>query len=85
MWYLGAREPSQTVLRATGETETTQESIQDWIELDKDPRFQLLTEEETTAVIFLFIFISNTYIIKFSICFLRYFFLSFRAIFASLI
>jgi hypothetical protein len=41
------------VLRATGETETTQESIQDWFELDEgDPRFQLLTEEEIAAVIF---------------------------------
>jgi hypothetical protein len=33
----------QTVLRAAGETETTQENIQDWLELDEgDSRFQLL-------------------------------------------
>jgi hypothetical protein len=38
------------VLRAAGETETTQENIQDWIELDEgDPGFQLLTEEEIAA------------------------------------
>jgi hypothetical protein len=57
------------VLRAAGQTETTQENIQDWLEPDKgDPGFQLLTEEEIAAVIFfLFIFISTTYIIKFSI------------------
>jgi hypothetical protein len=41
------------VLRAAGETETTQENIQDWLELDKgDPGFQLLTKEETVAVLF---------------------------------
>jgi hypothetical protein len=59
----------QTVLRAAGETETTQENIQDWLELDEgDPGFQLLTEEEIAAVIFLlFTFISTAYIIKFSI------------------
>jgi hypothetical protein len=55
------------VLRAVGETETTQENIQDWLELDEgDPGFQLLTEEEIAAVMcFLFIFISTIYIIKF--------------------
>jgi hypothetical protein len=61
-------------LRAAAETETTQRNIQDWLELDEgDPGFQLLTEEEISAVIFLYlqrIFISTTYIIKFSfICF----------------
>jgi hypothetical protein len=57
------------VLRAAGEIETTQENIQDWLELGEgDPGFQLLTEEEIAAVmLFLFIFISTTYIIKFSI------------------
>jgi hypothetical protein len=40
------------VLGAGRETETTQEIIQDWIEL--------LTEEENAAVIFLFILISGT-------------------------
>jgi hypothetical protein len=56
------------VLRA-GETETTQENIQDWLELDEgDPGFQLLAEEEITAAnFFLFIFISTAYIITFSI------------------
>jgi uncharacterized protein YehS (DUF1456 family) len=35
------------VFRAAGETETTQENIQDWLQLDEgDPGFQLLTEEE---------------------------------------
>jgi hypothetical protein len=32
------------VLRAAGETETTKESIKDWLELDKgDPGFQFLS------------------------------------------
>jgi hypothetical protein len=55
------------VSTAAGETETTQENIQDWLELDEgNPGFQLLTNEETAAVIFfLFIFISTTYVIKF--------------------
>jgi hypothetical protein len=45
------------VLRAAGETETTRENIQDWLQLDEgDPRFQLLTEEEIAAVIFLYLF-----------------------------
>jgi hypothetical protein len=39
-------------LRAAGETETTQENIQDWLELDGDTGFQLVAEEETVAVIF---------------------------------
>jgi hypothetical protein len=31
------------VLKAAGETETTQENIQDWLELDeRDPKFQLV-------------------------------------------
>jgi hypothetical protein len=41
------------VLRAAGETETTQQNIQDWLKLDEgDPGFQFLTEEEIVAVIF---------------------------------
>jgi hypothetical protein len=45
------------VLRAAGETETTQENIQDWLELDEgDPGFQLLPEEEIAAVIFFYLF-----------------------------
>jgi hypothetical protein len=43
------------VLRAASETETTQEDIQDWLELDEGgPGFQLLTEEEVAAGILLF-------------------------------
>jgi hypothetical protein len=45
------------VLRAAGGTETTQENIQDWLQLDEgDPGFQLLTEEEIAAVIYIFFF-----------------------------
>jgi hypothetical protein len=41
------------VFRAAGETETTQENIQDWLELNEgDPEFQLLTVEEIAAVKF---------------------------------
>jgi hypothetical protein len=55
-------------LRAAGETETMQENIQDWLELDEgDPGFQLLIREEIAAVIFFFI--STTYIITFSLYF----------------
>jgi hypothetical protein len=51
------------VWRAPGKTESTQENIQDWLQLDEgDPGFQLLTEEEIAAVAFL-IFTSNTYYI----------------------
>jgi hypothetical protein len=43
------------VLRAAGETETTQENIQDWLALDEgDPEFELPTEEEIATVIFFF-------------------------------
>jgi hypothetical protein len=43
------------VLRAAGETETKQENIPDWLDLDVGhPGFQLLTEGEIAAVIFLF-------------------------------
>jgi hypothetical protein len=80
------------VLRAAGETETGQENIQDWLEPDEgDPEFQLhvflyLLNKGCTVIIFLFIFTSTTYIIKFSIYFCRsFFFLSFGALFGSLI
>jgi hypothetical protein len=44
------QEDFQTLLRAAGETETTQGNIQDWIELDERyPVFQFLTEEEIAA------------------------------------
>jgi hypothetical protein len=49
-------------LRAAGKTETTHESIQNWLELVEGvPGFQLLTKEEIDAVIlFLFIFTNTT-------------------------
>jgi hypothetical protein len=41
------------VLRAAGETETTQENIEDWLELDEgDPGFQLLTGRNRCSDIF---------------------------------
>jgi hypothetical protein len=48
------------VLKAAGETETTQENIQDWLQLDEGyPGFQLLTEQEIAAVIFfIYLFLS---------------------------
>jgi hypothetical protein len=56
------------VLRAAGETETTQESIQDWLELDEgDPGFQLLTEEEITAAII------SSYLFSSALCILLHF------------
>jgi hypothetical protein len=62
------------VLRAVEETETTQENIQDWLQLDGgDPGFQLLTEEEIASVVS-FISINATYIITFSICCFLFFF-----------
>jgi hypothetical protein len=49
------------VFRATGETETTQGNIQDWLQLDGgDPGFQLLTEENIAAVIFFIHLFSST-------------------------
>jgi hypothetical protein len=45
------------VLRAAGETESTQRNIQDWLELDAgDTGFQILTEEEIATVIYLYLF-----------------------------
>jgi hypothetical protein len=79
------QEDFQTVLRAAGDTETTRENIQDWIELvEGGPGFQLLTDEEIAAVIF-YLFLSALPILLhfLFICFLS--FLSTRAIFASLI
>jgi hypothetical protein len=50
------------VLRAAGETETTQENHQDWLELDEgDPGFPLLTEEEIAEIIF-FIYFHQHYL-----------------------
>jgi hypothetical protein len=53
------------VLRAVGETETTEENIQNWTELDGDPGLMFLAEEEIAVVIF--IFFSPIHVIKFSI------------------
>jgi hypothetical protein len=76
------------VLRATVETETTQENIQNWLQLDEgNPGFQLPTEEIISPVIysFLFIFISTNYI-KFSIyLFSKFVFCLLRQTVASLI
>jgi hypothetical protein len=53
------------VLRKAGETETTQEDIQDWLGLDEgDPEFQLQTEEEIATVIFFYLF-SSAILLKF--------------------
>jgi hypothetical protein len=41
------------VLRVVGETETTQENINDWLELDEgEPEFQILTQQGIAEVIF---------------------------------
>jgi hypothetical protein len=57
------QEEFQTVLRAAGETETTQENIQDWLELDEgDPKFQLLTVEKIAALIYFYLLSSYYYI-----------------------
>jgi hypothetical protein len=75
------------VLGADGETETTQENIHDWRELDEgDPGFQLLTEEEIAAVIFFIYLFSSALPILLTfpfICFSKLFF--FLSIFCSLI
>jgi hypothetical protein len=48
------------VLSAAGETEITQGNIQDWLKLDEgNPGFQLLSKEETAAVIFLYYLFSS--------------------------
>jgi hypothetical protein len=73
------------VSRATGETETTQENILDWLQLDEgDSGLQFLIEEEISAVIYIFF---NSFSSALNIllnypffCFLR--FLSFRVIFS---
>jgi hypothetical protein len=66
------------VLRAAGETETTQGNIQNWLQLDEgDPGFQLLTEEEFGAVIiydFFFINFSSIYLFS-KVLFLKAIFL----------
>jgi hypothetical protein len=45
------------VSRAAGETKTTQENIQDWLELDEgDPGFRVLIEAAIAAVIYFYLF-----------------------------
>jgi hypothetical protein len=63
------------VLRATGETESTQENIQDWLGLDGgDPGCQLLTEEISAAVFFYLFSSALPILLNFPfICFLSYF------------
>jgi hypothetical protein len=62
-------------LQAAGKTETMQENIQRWLEKDGDTRFQLLTEEETTAVMCFYLLLTALPILlNFPfICFLRFF------------
>jgi hypothetical protein len=58
--HMGFRARGLSVLRAAGETETMQEYIQDWLQLDEgDPGFQLLPEEEISAVIFFIYFLQH--------------------------
>jgi hypothetical protein len=64
------------VLRAAGETETSQGNIQNWLQLDEgDPGFQFLSEEEIAAVMFfLFIFVTLSLLLNVPfICFLSFF------------
>jgi hypothetical protein len=66
------------MLRSAGETETKQENIQVWLELDEAaPGFQLLTEEEIYhSDVCVCSFVSTTYT-TFSIYFFQSFFLRF--------
>jgi hypothetical protein len=79
------------VLRAAGETETKQENIQDWLELDHgDPGFQLVTEEEIAAMIYIYIYYlfssALPILLNFTfISFLSFFFCLLGLPFASLI
>jgi hypothetical protein len=77
---LGARGLSDCVAGA-GETETTQENIQDWLEMGEgDPGFQLLSKEEIAAVTFFYLF-SSALPTLLNLLFIFLSFLSFRAIF----
>jgi hypothetical protein len=66
------------VLGAAGETEITQENIQDWLQLDDgDPGFQLLTGKEIAAVIIFFNLSPSALPVLLNfpcICFLKFFF-----------
>jgi hypothetical protein len=77
------------VLKAAGETETTQENIQDWLELDEgDPGFQLLDFlqllNKGSTVIFLYLF-SSALLISLHFPFICVFFLLLGLPSASLI
>jgi hypothetical protein len=62
------------VLRAAGETETTQGNIKDWLELDEgEPGYQLLTDEEISGVISFYLFSSALPTITFSTCFINFY------------
>jgi hypothetical protein len=62
------------VLRAAGETETMQENMQYWLEVDEgDPGFQLLTEEEIAAVLIYFASALLVLLNSLFICFLSFF------------
>jgi hypothetical protein len=59
------------VLRAIGETETTEENIHDWLRLDAgNPGFQLLTEDEA-AILLNFHFIGILNFFKDVFCFIH--------------
>jgi hypothetical protein len=80
------KEHFQAVLRAAGETETTQENIQDWLELDEEyPGFQLLTEDETVAVVFFLPIFSSALPMLLNFPFICFFFCLSVLSFASLI
>jgi hypothetical protein len=70
--FIWEQENFRAVLRAAGETETAQGNVQDWLQLaEGDPGLQFLTGRNCYNDIFIFIFISSAFIIKF----LTYFFL----------
>jgi hypothetical protein len=51
--FRGKSDWSKRTFRAAVESETTQENIQDRLDLEEDdPEFQLLPEEEISAVVF---------------------------------
>jgi hypothetical protein len=64
------------VLRAAGETETTQENIQDWLQLDEgDPGFQLLTGRNCCSDILYLFSSAPPILLNFPfICFVIFFF-----------
>jgi hypothetical protein len=66
----------RTVLRAAGGTETTQQIIQNWLQLDGgEPGFKLLIEEISALTCLYLLPAAFTYIIKFSInLFLSFYF-----------